>query len=138
MSSELQRSTGIDPTQLARFGARVLLNQIGLSAEQLARLAAGALLTVGSTIILPSIGIAVINAIGFTSAGVAAGSLAATIQSVFCGAFTGGLFSAFQSLGATAVIASPPVLGVGAALVIIGGVAYVVSKVRESRRGVGL
>ncbi|KAG7092613.1 hypothetical protein E1B28_008956 [Marasmius oreades] len=70
----------------------------------------------GSSVVLPTVGIATLNAVGFTSSGVAAGSLAAGIQSVIYGGATGGVFSALQSIGATAVMA-PPVaiaLGVGA------------------------
>jgi hypothetical protein len=44
------------------------------------------------------------------------GSLAAGIQSLVYGASTGGLFSIFQSIGATAVVAPPVAL-------ILGGVA---------------
>ncbi len=41
---------------------------------------------------------------GFTTAGVAAGSLAAAAQSLFYGGATCGIFSLLQSLGATGVI----------------------------------
>jgi len=44
--------------------------------------------------------------IGFTSAGVAAGSIAASIQSVVYGGFTTGLFSLAQSAGAAGVSAA--------------------------------
>ncbi|KAH9912142.1 uncharacterized protein BXZ73DRAFT_82439 [Epithele typhae] len=42
---------------------------------------------------------AIVFLVGFTPVGVVAGSLAASIQSVFYGAATGGLFSVFQALG---------------------------------------
>ncbi|XP_066912309.1 interferon alpha-inducible protein 27-like protein 1 [Clytia hemisphaerica] len=44
-------------------------------------------------------GPAVLSALGFTSAGIAASSLAAGIQSAFYGAATTGAFSVFQSAG---------------------------------------
>jgi len=44
--------------------------------------------------------------LGFTSAGVAAGSIAASIQSVVYGGFTTGLFSLAQSAGAVGVSAA--------------------------------
>ena len=52
-------------------------------------------------------------ALGFSSAGVVAGSIAAYIQSAYYGGCTGGLFAATQSAG---------VLGVGAATAAGGGV----------------
>lgn len=42
---------------------------------------------------------AVIAAVGFTSAGVAGGSIAAGAQSIFYGGLTTGVFSALQSAG---------------------------------------
>ncbi|KAL0063767.1 hypothetical protein AAF712_009324 [Marasmius tenuissimus] len=82
----------------------------------IARLASGGLIAGGSSVLLPTAGIATLNAVGFTTSGVAAGSLAAGIQSAVYGGATGGLFSICQSIGATAVIASPAgiVLGAGA------------------------
>ncbi|KAM5538407.1 hypothetical protein V8D89_008009 [Ganoderma adspersum] len=50
--------------------------------------------------------------LGFTKAGVAAGSIAAWVQSTFYGAFTCGLFSVLQSAGATAAVAFNPLLAV--------------------------
>ena len=46
---------------------------------------------------------AVLSAVGFTAGGVAAGSVAASIQSVFYGASTGGVFSVLQSAGAAGI-----------------------------------
>ena len=43
----------------------------------------------------------VLGAIGFTASGVAAGSIAAAIQSAAYGGFTTGVFSNFQSAGAS-------------------------------------
>ena len=43
--------------------------------------------------------------LGFTVSGIAAGSVAASAQSFFYGAFTGGIFSVFQSMGAVGVSA---------------------------------
>lgn len=56
----------------------------------------------------------------FLLAGGLSGSLAALIQSTFYGPLTGGVFSAFQAFGATAVIASPAVLVVGGVLLDAG------------------
>ena len=44
-----------------------------------------------------------LGAAGFTAGGVAAGSFAASIQSVFYGASTGGVFSVLQSAGAAGI-----------------------------------
>ncbi|KAF5316376.1 hypothetical protein D9619_006728 [Psilocybe cf. subviscida] len=64
---------------------------------------------------------AILSVIGFTSSGVLAGSLAALIQSVFYGANTGGIFSLFQSIGATAALAPPVAFVLGGALLIGAG-----------------
>jgi len=77
------------------------------------------LVMAGSSAVLRSLGILGINAAGFTSSGVAAGSLAATIQSIAYGPSTGGLFSIFQSMGATSVVA-PPLALAGAAVAGVG------------------
>ncbi|KAJ3548394.1 hypothetical protein NMY22_g1284 [Coprinellus aureogranulatus] len=66
--------------------------------------AGSALMISGSFVIVPALGILALNAIGFTAAGVAGGSLAAFIQSVFYRGATAGLFSILQSAGATAVL----------------------------------
>jgi len=85
------------------------------------------LLIAGSSVMLPSLGILAVNAVGFTSSGVAAGSLAAGLQSLVYGAYTGGLFSVLQSIGATAVVAPPFALGLG--MVALGtGLAIKLSK----------
>jgi len=49
---------------------------------------------------------AILVAIGFGSGGVAAGSLAAFLQSMFYGGATGGVFSVLQALGATTVVST--------------------------------
>ncbi|KAK7462178.1 hypothetical protein VKT23_007782 [Stygiomarasmius scandens] len=66
---------------------------LNLTPIQIAKLAGKALLAVGSSLILPSLGTVIINAIGFTAMGVVAGSLAAGIQSLIYGGATGGLFA---------------------------------------------
>ena len=49
---------------------------------------------------------AALSAVGFTAGGVAPGSIAAFIQSVFYGAYTGGVFSVLQSAGAAGISAT--------------------------------
>lgn len=66
--------------------------------------AGSALMISGSVVLIPALGILALNAIGFTSAGVAGGSLAAFVQSMFYRGATAGLFSMLQSAGATAVM----------------------------------
>ncbi|KAF5349700.1 hypothetical protein D9756_008835 [Leucocoprinus leucothites] len=61
-----------------------------------------AVAAVGSVIAFPFIGIPLLSAFGFTSAGIAAGSIAAWVQSVFYGGATTGVFSVLQSIGAQA------------------------------------
>ncbi|KAJ2933269.1 hypothetical protein H1R20_g3828, partial [Candolleomyces eurysporus] len=53
--------------------------------------AAVGLIIAGSIVLIPAVGILILNAVGFTAGGVAAGSLAALIQAVFFGASTGAL-----------------------------------------------
>ncbi|KAF5349612.1 hypothetical protein D9756_008840 [Leucocoprinus leucothites] len=65
------------------------------------RLKIGAV-AVGSAAALPLIGIPLLGAIGFTSTGIAGGSVAAGLQSAVYGGATGGVFSVFQSIGARA------------------------------------
>ncbi|KAF9475349.1 hypothetical protein BDN70DRAFT_883831 [Pholiota conissans] len=64
------------------------------------------LVIAGTSVLAPSLAVATLNGIGFTAGGVAGGSFAAAIQSVFYGGATTGLFSACQSIGATAAVAS--------------------------------
>jgi hypothetical protein len=59
------------------------------------------------------------------------GSLAAGIQSLVYGASTGGVFSVFQSIGATAVVAPPAALLLGVAAIATGIV------LKRSRQGGG-
>ncbi|PPQ64822.1 hypothetical protein CVT26_002654 [Gymnopilus dilepis] len=79
-----------------------------------------ALSTAGLAVLAPSLCVAIVNAIGFTQGGVLAGSIAASLQSIFYGGATGGIFSALQSFGATAAIASPVVLAIGGTGLAIG------------------
>ena len=75
---------------------------------------------------------AVLSAAGFTSSGVAAGSLAASIQSVVYGGATGGLFSLFQSAGARGIgVAGNAVAGsIGAG---IGAASVTTAKLMKDR-----
>ncbi|KAF9532832.1 hypothetical protein CPB83DRAFT_880478 [Crepidotus variabilis] len=74
----------------------------------------------GICVLTPAI---LLEILGFTAAGIAKGSIAALIQSSFYGAFTGGIFSFFQSIGAAAIMSNPLVLSLGTAAV-VGGVGY--------------
>jgi len=64
------------------------------------------LIGTGAVLVLPTVGAAILGAVGFGSGGVTAGSIAASLQSAIYGGATGGVFSVLQSLGATTV-ASP-------------------------------
>ncbi|KAI0370146.1 hypothetical protein BV20DRAFT_1052768 [Pilatotrama ljubarskyi] len=68
----------------------------------------------------------VLPALGFTSAGVVGGSLAALAQSAIYGASTGGLFSVLQSIGAT-IVAPTAAEVVGAAFLAASGIGGVCS-----------
>ncbi|KAL0573364.1 hypothetical protein V5O48_008583 [Marasmius crinis-equi] len=103
----------------------------------LARMAGGGLIAGGSSVLLPTAGIATLNAVGFTSSGVAAGSLAAGIQSLVYGGATTGLFSVCQSIGATAVLASPVGIVLATGAVAAGAGCFVASKIRENGDGKG-
>ncbi|KIM47323.1 hypothetical protein M413DRAFT_440764 [Hebeloma cylindrosporum] len=70
--------------------------------KKIRRLKAIAGIIGGGIALFPS----VVVAAGFTAGGVAAGSLAASIQSAFYGGATTGLFSLLQSVGATAAPAA--------------------------------
>ncbi|THU92067.1 hypothetical protein K435DRAFT_840734 [Dendrothele bispora CBS 962.96] len=95
--------------------------------------AAGGLVGLGGLSVLHSVGVAAVNAVGFTS-NIAAGSLATVIQSTFYGAYTCGIFSSLQSFGATAVMASPFALGLGATAMVVGGSVLAVNKVKEREK----
>ncbi|KAF9532830.1 hypothetical protein CPB83DRAFT_806440 [Crepidotus variabilis] len=83
-----------------------------------------ALVAGGIGALLPSLAVVLVNAVGFTSGGVAAGSIAAAFQSAVLGGATGGAFSSLQAFGATAMIAHPAVLAVG--IILMAGGAGVV------------
>ncbi|KIK66922.1 hypothetical protein GYMLUDRAFT_55538 [Collybiopsis luxurians FD-317 M1] len=65
----------------------------------------------------PSVILGALNVVGFSASGVLGGSLAATAQSIFYGGATSGVFSTLQSIAATGVVASAPVLALGAGAV---------------------
>ncbi|KDR69310.1 hypothetical protein GALMADRAFT_1352886 [Galerina marginata CBS 339.88] len=80
----------------------------------------GGFMAAGLAVLLPSLAVAVVNALGWSVSGVVAGSIAAAIQSSLYGAFTTGVFSSLQAFGATAVIASPAGLAVGGITLVVG------------------
>ncbi|KAJ7574942.1 hypothetical protein C8J56DRAFT_977868, partial [Mycena floridula] len=93
--------------------AEYLRSVIEFVKTNIAALISTGMIVAGSAMLLPTLAILALNAVGFTPSGVVAGSLAAAIQSAFYGGATTGLFSILQSLGATAVIGSPvlPIIG---------------------------
>ncbi|KAJ7580342.1 hypothetical protein C8J56DRAFT_961317 [Mycena floridula] len=95
------------------YAAEYPRNAIELVKRNIAALISTGMIVAGSAMLLPTLAILALNAVGFTLSGVAAGSLAAAIQSAFYGGATTGLFSILQSLGATAAIGSPvlPIIG---------------------------
>ncbi|TFK24328.1 hypothetical protein FA15DRAFT_619484 [Coprinopsis marcescibilis] len=62
------------------------------------------LVVAGGAVLAPAAGILALNTLGFTALGVEAGSIAAILQSAIYGGGTTGIFSIFQSIGATAVL----------------------------------
>ena len=67
-----------------------------------------------------SAGIPALSAIGFTSSGVAAGSIAAGVQSSIGSVAAGSLFASLQSAGATAALGTAGVAGL-ATVGVVGG-----------------
>ena len=61
-----------------------------------------------------------------------AGSLAAGLQSAIYGGATGGVFSVLQSIGATAVLAPPVAIGLGAGALVAGAGCVAVSYIKNS------
>ncbi|KAF8177250.1 hypothetical protein BJ912DRAFT_986104 [Pholiota molesta] len=98
-----------------------LLNQVRAIVRRHTLALAGLLSAASLAVLLPSLAVVVVNALGFTSSGVLLGSLAAALQSSVYGALTGGAFSVVQAFAATAVVASPAVLAIGSIL-LAGGV----------------
>ncbi|KDR70065.1 hypothetical protein GALMADRAFT_904445 [Galerina marginata CBS 339.88] len=88
-------------------------------------IAGAGLVIAGATVFAP----VMVAAAGFTASGVAAGSLAAGIQSAFYGGATSGLFSLFQSIGATAVAPS-----LGASLSALGTMVAGMNLIGHPRR----
>ncbi|KAG8913266.1 hypothetical protein FRC00_002752 [Tulasnella sp. 408] len=96
----------------------------------LAAAAGGALLTVGAVVVGPALAVGALNLVGFSSVGPVAGSLAATIQSIFYGGAvgSGSIFALCQSaamggiaVGSAAEIAAGvAALGAGAAGLLSG------------------
>ncbi|KIM36474.1 hypothetical protein M413DRAFT_449173 [Hebeloma cylindrosporum] len=80
----------------------------------------GGLIAASLPVLLPSLAVAIVNAVGFTAAGVAKASLAAALQGLFYGGNTGGLFSVLQAFGATGAVAPPVALALGVTSLAVG------------------
>ncbi|CAA7266431.1 unnamed protein product [Cyclocybe aegerita] len=90
------------------------------------------LVAVGGAALAPAIVVGGLNALGFTAAGVAGGSIAAGLQSVFYGGATTGLFSLCQSIGATA--AAPTLASVLSAIrTVVAGATILVSESKDDK-----
>jgi len=72
--------------------------------------------------------------IGFTNSGVAAGSLAATIQSGIGSVVAGSSFATMQSIGATTLLGTGVGLGIGAAIGVTYGAFKLVKHVSEKSK----
>lgn len=88
------------------------------------------LVTAGSMVLAPAILVGGLSAVGFTESGVAAGSIAAGIQSSVYGGLTTGLFSTCQSIGATWAVGSGSAIVSGIGSLVAG--ATVLSGVQKS------
>lgn len=89
----------------------------------------GATAVIAPLAIIPALG-----AVGFTSAGVAAGSIAASMQTATTA--SGSLFALCQAAGATGVVATSTSVGVGAAAgATAGGLTAAICKKKSSNFG---
>ena len=77
-------------------------------------------------ITIPLIPAVLLKVVGFGSAGVKSGSLAALIQSYIGNVSAGSTFAALQSLGASGALATIGFVAVGT--VVVGGATYIVYK----------
>jgi len=84
-----------------------------------AKVAGTGLVVAGGAVLTPLVVVGGLNALGFTAAGVASGSIAAGLQSALYGGATTGVFSVCQSIAATgavpAVVSFLGSVGAGAA-----------------------
>eukprot|EP00116_Pleurobrachia_bachei_P010229 sb/3470491/ len=87
----------------------------------------------GKTAIAGGVAVAAPYMAGFTSSGVAAGSAAATVQSMIGNVAAGSWFATFQSLGATTFLGTvaAPVLG---AVAVVGGVAMLLDNDKKDKK----
>ncbi|KAJ3500707.1 hypothetical protein NMY22_g19170 [Coprinellus aureogranulatus] len=83
------------------------------------------LATGAAVVVVPVVAPLVLGAVGFSSTGVVAGSLAAGAQSYLYGAWTTGVFSALQAAGATAALPAAGQIVAGAGAMAAGAVALV-------------
>lgn len=96
----------------------------------------GSVTTVVAVAAAPLIILPVLGAVGFTSAGVAAGSIAASVQTATT--VSGSIFALCQSAAATGVVAASTSMGVGiAAGATAGGVTAAVCKMNSPSQNNG-
>ncbi|KAJ3545438.1 hypothetical protein NMY22_g2442 [Coprinellus aureogranulatus] len=86
---------------------------------------AALLATGAAVVVVPVVAPLALGAVGFSSGGVVAGSLAAGAQSYFYGAWTTGVFSALQAAGATAALPAAGQIVAGAGAMAAGAAALV-------------